>query len=178
MASTQAVPQAPENESGPAASTQGEPDVARSVIRQLRVIIRALQGHSRTVERACGISASQLWALWELQRTPGLNVSDLSRRLSVHASTTSNLLDKLEHRGLIERRRPEKDQRIVRLYVTDAGMELLDKAPAAPQGELNRALQSLPKGRLEELDQGLDLLVEAMNTTEPKAGLQPFDGKS
>ncbi|MFO7955287.1 MarR family winged helix-turn-helix transcriptional regulator [Thioalkalivibrio sp.] len=178
MASTQAVPQAPEDESGPAAGTQGEPDVARSVIRQLRVIIRALQGHSRAVERACGISASQLWALWELQRTPGLNVSDLSRRLSVHASTTSNLLDKLEHRGLIERRRPEKDQRIVRLYVTDTGMELLDKAPAAPQGELNRALQSLPKGRLESLDQGLDLLVDAMNTTEPKAGLQPFEGQS
>ncbi|WP_019584310.1 MarR family winged helix-turn-helix transcriptional regulator [Thioalkalivibrio sp. ALE16] len=178
MASTEAVPEAPENETGPVASTTGEPDMARSVIRQLRVIIRALQGHSRTVERACGISASQLWALWELQRTPGLNVSDLSRRLSVHASTTSNLLDKLEHRGLIERRRPEKDQRIVRLYVTDAGMALLDKAPAAPQGELNRALHSLPKGCLEDLDQGLDLLVEAMNTTEPKAGLQPFDGKS
>ncbi|WP_018867655.1 MULTISPECIES: MarR family winged helix-turn-helix transcriptional regulator [unclassified Thioalkalivibrio] len=178
MTSTQAVPQAHDNESGAAAGTSGEPDLARSVIRQLRVIIRALQGHSRTVERACGISASQLWALWELQRTPGLNVSDLSRRLSVHASTTSNLLDKLEHRGLIERRRPEKDQRIVRLYVTDAGLELLDQAPAAPQGELNRALQSLPKGCLEELDQNLDLLVEAMNTTEPRAGLQPFDGKA
>ncbi|WP_019625327.1 MarR family winged helix-turn-helix transcriptional regulator [Thioalkalivibrio sp. ALJT] len=174
MLPSQAAQSDPESE--PNRST--EPDVVRSVIRQLRVIIRALQGHSRMVERACGISASQLWALWELQRTPGLNVSDLSRRLSVHASTTSNLLDKLEQRGLIERRRPEKDQRIVRLYVTDPGMELLDRAPAAPQGELNRALQSLPIGRLDELNQSLDLLVEAMNTTEPRAGLQPFDGKS
>ncbi|MGM0552395.1 MAG: MarR family winged helix-turn-helix transcriptional regulator [Pseudomonadota bacterium] len=154
------------------------PDLPRSVIRQLRVIIRALQGHSRAVERACGISASQLWALWELQRTPGLNVSDLSRRLSVHASTTSNLLDKLEAGGLIERLRPEKDQRIVRLYVTDRGRGLLEAAPAAPQGELNRGLQAMPVDRLQELDQGLELLVELMNTTEPRAGLQPFDGKS
>ena len=164
----------PEPTSGDAA---GRPDTARSVIRQLRVIIRALQGHSRTVERAFGISASQLWALWELQRTPGLNVSDLSRRLSVHASTTSNLLDKLEHGGLIERRRPEKDQRIVRLFVTDKGLALLEEAPAAPQGELNRALQSLPPERLAELESGLELLVEAMNTTEPRAGLQPFEAK-
>ncbi|WP_038040103.1 MULTISPECIES: MarR family winged helix-turn-helix transcriptional regulator [unclassified Thioalkalivibrio] len=159
-------------------ATEGKPDLPRSVIRQLRVIIRALQGHSRAVERACGISASQLWALWELQRTPGLNVSDLSRRLSVHASTTSNLLDKLEYSGLVERRRPEKDQRIVRLYVTPKGEELLSDAPAAPQGELNRALHALPSERLAELDQGLTLLVEAMNTTEPRAGLQPFEVKT
>jgi len=159
-------------------ATEGEPDLPRSVIRQLRVIIRALQGHSRAVERACGISASQLWALWELQRTPGLNVSDLSRRLSVHASTTSNLLDKLEYSGLVERRRPEKDQRIVRLYVTPKGEALLSDAPAAPQGELNRALHALPPERLAELDQGLTLLVDAMNTTEPRAGLQPFEVKT
>lgn len=173
MPPSQTASSAPEARSGAA-----EPDVGRSVIRQLRVIIRALQGHSRAVERACGISASQLWALWELQRTPGLNVSDLSRRLSVHASTTSNLLDKLEQQRLIERQRPEKDQRIVRLYVTDAGLALLDKAPAAPQGELNRALHSLPSGCLQELDECLGRLVEVMNTTEVKAGLQPYEEKS
>ncbi|WP_018936367.1 MarR family winged helix-turn-helix transcriptional regulator [Thioalkalivibrio sp. ALJ24] len=157
------------------APTGGE-EPSRSVIRQLRVIIRALQGHSRSVERACGISASQLWALWELQRTPGLNVSDLSRRLSVHASTTSNLLDKLEQQGLIERRRPERDQRIVRLYVTAAGQELLERAPAAPQGELNRALEAMPPEELAELDHNLALLVETMQSTEQRAGLKPFEG--
>lgn len=48
----------------------------------------------------------------------------------------------------------------------------------APQGELNRALQALPPERLAELDGGLTLLVEAMNTTEPRAGLQPFEVKT
>ncbi len=169
MSSASAAPKQPEAPNG------GE-EPARSVIRQLRVIIRALQGHSRAVERACGISASQLWALWELQRTPGLNVSDLSRRLSVHASTTSNLLDKLEQQGLVERRRPERDQRIVRLYVTETGQELLDRAPAAPQGELNRALEAMPPEELADLDQNLAILVETMQSTEQRAGLKPFEG--
>jgi len=151
-------------------------DAVRSVIRQLRVIIRALQGHSRSVERACGISAAQLWALWELQRSPGLNVSDLSRQLSVHPSTASNLLDKLEQGGLIERRRRERDQRIVRLYVTEAGQDLLARAPAAPQGELNRALQDMEPEQLLVLEQALGTLIGRMASVEPKAGLQPYEG--
>lgn len=151
-------------------------DAVRSVIRQLRVIIRALQGHSRSVERACGISAAQLWALWELQRSPGLNVSDLSRQLSVHPSTASNLLDKLEQGGLIERRRRERDQRIVRLFVTEAGKTLLSRAPAAPQGELNRALQEMEPEQLLGLEQALGALVGRMTSVEPKAGLQPYEG--
>ena len=154
----------------------GEQDPVRSVIRQLRVIIRALQGHSRKVERACGISAAQLWALWELQRSPGLNVSDLSRRLSVHPSTASNLLDKLEQGGLVERRRRERDQRVVRLFVTEMGRELLTRAPAAPQGELNRALQNMDPAQLTALDKGLGALVETMASAEPRAGLQPYEG--
>ncbi len=153
-----------------------EHDPIRSVIRQLRVIIRALQGHSRSVERACGISAAQLWALWELRRSPGLNVSDLSRQLSVHPSTASNLLDKLEQGGLVERRRRERDQRVVRLFITDAGRELLTRAPAAPQGELNRALQDLDPAKLAALEKGLEALVETMGSTEPRAGLQPYEG--
>lgn len=151
-------------------------DAVRSVIRQLRVIIRALQGHSRSVERACGISAAQLWALWELQRSPGLNVSDLSRQLSVHPSTASNLLDKLEQGGLIERQRRERDQRIVRLYVTAAGQDLLARAPAAPQGELNRALQDMDPQQLLGLEQALAALIARMASVEPKAGLQPYEG--
>lgn len=151
-------------------------DAVRSVIRQLRVIIRALQGHSRSVERACGISAAQLWALWELQRSPGLNVSDLSRQLSVHPSTASNLLDKLEQSNLIERRRRERDQRIVRLYVTEAGQQLLERAPAAPQGELNRALQDMEPQQLLGLEAALEALTARMTSAEPKAGLQPYEG--
>uniref|UniRef100_UPI001E2A3ABD MarR family winged helix-turn-helix transcriptional regulator n=1 Tax=Nocardia farcinica TaxID=37329 RepID=UPI001E2A3ABD len=89
----------------PAPDTADTHDAVRSVIRQLRVIIRALQGHSRSVERACGISAAQLWALWEVQLSAGLSVSELSRKLSVHPSPASNQRDKLEQGGLVERRR-------------------------------------------------------------------------
>lgn len=147
---------------------------ARAIVRQLRMIIRVMQGHSNTVERACGISAAQLWALWEIQRSPGLKVSDLARQLSIHPSTASNLLDKLEESGLIERQRRERDQRVVRLFATSAGSELLESAPAPPQGELNHALQALNPEQICQLHDGLEQLISNLSTVEPNSALQPL----
>lgn len=151
-------------------------ELSRSVIRRLRMIVRALQGHSHAVEKACGISAAQLWALWELERAPGLKVSDLAKRLSIQASTASNLLDKLEQRGLVERQRRERDQRVVRIFLTAAGKALLTRAPAAPQGELNRALERMNPDQIRVLDHVLAELASRMTSVETGAGLQVFEG--
>jgi len=150
-------------------------DTARAIVRQLRMIMRSMQGHSNVIERTCGISAAQLWALWEIQRSPGLKVSDLARSLSIHPSTASNLLDKLEESRLIERQRRERDQRVVRLYATAAGNALLESAPAPPQGELNHALQGLPADQLVRLHEVLGLLLARMSAVEPHLALQPLD---
>jgi DNA-binding MarR family transcriptional regulator len=149
----------------------------QTVIRQLRIVFRALQTHSRSIEKACGVSAAQLWALWELHRSPGLSVGDLSQRLLIHPSTASNMLDKLEKKHLVERRRTGMDQRVVSLYLTDRGAALLEAAPAPAQGELNRALQALPLAQLSALESGLAALLERMEERDDAAALQPIDGE-
>jgi len=63
----------------------------------------------------------------------------------------------------------------VRLFVTEAGQALLERAPAAPQGELNRALQRMEPAQLLGLEQALESVIERMASTEPKAGLQPYE---
>ncbi|MFP4683624.1 MAG: MarR family winged helix-turn-helix transcriptional regulator [Ectothiorhodospira sp.] len=147
---------------------------AQTVIRRLRVLYRALQGHSRRIHEECGVSAAQLWALWEVHLEPGQSVKDLSRRLCIHASTASNMLDKLERKGLLARRRAGRDQRVVRLYATSAGEALLDTAPAPAQGELNRALQALPPESLGALEKGLGDLLDSMEIPDEKAALRPI----
>lgn len=148
----------------------------QAVIRQLRVVFRALQNHSRSIEKVCGVSAAQLWALWELHRAPGLRVGDLSRRLLIHPSTASNMLDKLERKHLVERRRTGVDQRVVSLFLTGRGEALLQAAPAPAQGDLNRALQSLPDEQLAALETGLDALLERMEGSDEQAALRPIAG--
>ena len=166
--------------STPRSSLPGESGASaavQSVIRQLRVVFRALQNHSRSIEKACGVSAAQLWALWELHHAPGLRVGDLSQRLLIHPSTASNMLDKLEGKRLVERRRTGMDQRVVCLYLTERGEALLQAAPAPAEGELNRALQALPGRQLAALESGLAALLDHMQAPDEQAALRPIAGE-
>jgi DNA-binding MarR family transcriptional regulator len=143
-------------------------------LKRFRLIFRAVQQHSQWVESRCGVSSAQLWAMSELSKTPGLKVTELAKAMSIHQSTASNLLLKLEKTGLIRRERPGSDQRVVRLYLTEAGRELVAKAPDPKQGLLQHALFELPDPVLTSLTQNLDALVEAMRIRDGQAAARPL----
>lgn len=147
---------------------------SHAVTQQLRIVFKAMQAHSKTVEKACGLSSAQLWMLHEVAQTPGLKVSQLATLLSIHASTCSNMLDKLERKNLIARDRSKTDQRSVHLFVTAAGRELLSKAPSPPQGKLSEALERLGEEHLTSLESSLGSLITALNLKDDKDGYSPI----
>ena len=146
----------------------------QSVIQKLRVIFKATQAHSKYVEKLCGLSSAKLWMLHEVATSPGLKVSQLATVLSIHPSTCSNMLDKLEEQELISRDRSKRDQRSVHLYVTEQGSALLAKAPQPPQGKLTSALEELPLEHLTALDSELPHLVSVLDVPGDKGGLTPI----
>lgn len=146
----------------------------QAVLKNLRIIFRSVQTYSRLVEKESGVSAAQLWMLWELDNEPGLTVSRLANVLSIHQSTCSNMLDKLQERGLISRDRNSSDQRVVRLFVTESGAALLEKAPRPAQGALADVLLRLPDSALQDLDSGLVQLVAALQLKDKEAGMIPI----
>jgi DNA-binding MarR family transcriptional regulator len=164
---------APQAEAGESQQPSRE-QTLRAVVQHLRVIFRSIQDHSRWVEKQCGVSAAQLWAMWELFAEPGLPVSRLSRALSVHQSTASNMLDKLEKKGLVRRERSGPDQRVVRLFLTPEGVSLLAEAPRPAQGALTDALQQLPDQTTQSLEYGLAALLAVMRGKDEKAAMHPL----
>lgn len=146
----------------------------RSVVQSFRVVFRSIQEHSRWVEKQCGVSAAQLWTMWELHARPGLRVSELSRALSIHQSTASNLLDKLERKDLVQRERRGPDHRVVRLYLTDKGRDLVEHAPRPAQGALSNGLMALPDSVLIGLNDNIAALVKAMDLADHQAALKPL----
>jgi len=149
----------------------------QNITKQLRVVFRAVQSHSKTVERQCGLSSAKLWMMWELFANPGLKVSELARTLTIHPSTCSNMLDQLEDKGLVRRDRSSVDQRAVHLFLTEEGTKLLAKAPRPAQGTLSEALERLSDNHLIHLEDGLDKLIEAMLVKDEKAGMVPIPGE-
>ncbi|MEJ2180274.1 MAG: MarR family transcriptional regulator [Gammaproteobacteria bacterium] len=149
-------------------------DVAKNIVQDLRIVVRTIQAHSRWVEKQCGVSSVQLWAMWELFASPGQKVSDLSKALSIHQSTASNMLDKLEEKSLIRRDRSGPDQRVVQLFLTKAGSDLLSVAPRPAQGAVQDALKSMSDQELKSLKTGLEALINQMAVSEEGAALKPI----
>ncbi len=146
----------------------------QAVTQQLRIIFKAVQAHSKTVEKACGLSSAQLWMLYEVSVAPGVKVSQLAKTLAIHPSTCSNMLDKLELKGLISRDRSKTDQRSVHLFITDMGGELLKNAPVPPQGKLSEALDRLSVEQIDQLQSGLEGLISCLHVKEDNQGLIPI----
>jgi len=144
----------------------------QAVTQQLRIVFKARQAHSKTVEKACGLSSAQLWMLHEVSETHGVKVSQLAKTLVIHPSTCSNMLDKLEAKELISRDRSKTDQRSVHLYVTEEGRQFLINNPSKlTQGKLSIALAQLSPTQLAKLESGLDALVQALRVNDEQADL-------
>jgi DNA-binding MarR family transcriptional regulator len=99
----------------------------------------ALYSASRAVIRSyapllepLGLTYPQYLALLVLWQRDGIAVKQLGARLALDSGTLTPLLKRLEHQGLVERRRGEDDERIVRIHLTAAGRALRSKARRIP----------------------------------------------
>jgi len=161
-------------EPSPPRSAAPRGDQVRSIMHSVRIIIRSIQDYSRLVESRCGLTSAQLWALRELFDSPGMKVSEVAAALYVHQSTASNMLDKLERKGLVERSRRGPDQRVVRLHLSEAGVARLATAPGPARGALNAALQRLPETTLQRLSGDLADLLAVLHFKDTEAAFNPL----
>lgn len=68
-----------------------------------------------------------------------LVVSQLTEKLKLDTGTVTPLLKRMEAKGLLDRKRSEQDERIVKVSLTDAGIALREAARHVPQALLCQA---------------------------------------
>lgn len=66
--------------------------------------------------------------LTHLSTSEGLSQQELAGRQTIHRNVMVDLVDDLERRGLVERRRHPNDRRAYAAQLTDSGRELLRRA--------------------------------------------------
>jgi len=72
------------------------------------------------------VTPGQFGVLVLIDENPGLNQSALAKALGIERSTMVGVIDMLEHRRLIERRKSPTDKRAHALALTDQGRRLLE----------------------------------------------------
>ena len=146
------------------------------VFQGLRRIVKALELFSKEVDASFGLTAPQLWALWELGKEGPLALKDLSARMYLHPSTVVGVVDRLEAKGLVTRKPDPTDRRRVRLALTPAGRALRKKAPHPAQGRLRLALEAMNERQVAEIHKALAALVKAMEAEQVEAYFFLADG--
>jgi DNA-binding MarR family transcriptional regulator len=87
-----------------------------------------------------GITYPQYLALTALMARDGQTVGELSETLFLESSTVTPLIKRLESGGLVSRTRDQRDERVVRLALTDTGRSLATEAHACIPDQIRDAV--------------------------------------
>lgn len=116
------------------------------------------------------MSASEARALIELLTARGIAQGQLAALLGLEKSTMSRLAAGLERKGWIRRGRDERNQRYIRLYLTEEGRTLAGRVWRGWQSRQERVLASLTAEERAGLAAGLRGLVRALTAEGLVAG--------
>lgn len=138
------------------------------IMQNLRRIFKAIQDYSQEISSRFGVTGPQLWALKTIFQNGSLSLRDLSKRMYLHPSTISGVIDRLEKKGYVLRDRDKKDRRVVKVWLTAKGKRLIKRAPNPVQGKMIYGLKRLRKERLNIIYDSVQKLIEIMEAQKVK----------
>jgi DNA-binding MarR family transcriptional regulator len=132
----------------------------------LRKVIRAIGLHSKQLNKTSGLTTPQLLIMLEIDKTSGVNSSQVAKNVNLSAATVTNILDRLENKGLVSRVRSTQDKRKVSLYLTEDGKALLLNAPQALQEHFIENFANLAQWEQSQLLSSMERLAGMMDANE------------
>lgn len=97
----------------------------RDLLFLLHDVARLLRVDADKRARVNGMTRAQWAILIWLERQPGISQKELSEILEVEPITVARLIDRLQARGMVERRPDPRDRRIWRLHLLEPGRGVL-----------------------------------------------------
>jgi MarR family 2-MHQ and catechol resistance regulon transcriptional repressor len=131
---------------------------------KLRRAVNTLSLREGEVMRNAGLTESQFGALEALFHLGPLCQRELSEKVLKSAGNMTTVVDNLERRGLVERRREVSDRRIVTVHLTEDGEELVREVFPRVVGTLVGAFSPLTARDQNQLA----ALCLRLSTSEPR----------
>jgi DNA-binding MarR family transcriptional regulator len=119
--------------------SEGDETLSEALI----AVARQLRGTSQSTLAPWDITPGQLRALRVLGRHGALRMSELSEHLHIAARSTTEVVDALESRGLVERRPDQADRRATLAELTERGASVLSAIRGARGTEAERVFNRL-----------------------------------
>jgi DNA-binding MarR family transcriptional regulator len=143
--------------------------ICDDVLIAIRRIIQAVDLHSRYLVRHFGLTGPQLIILQEISNRKEVAVNEIAKAVSLGQPTVTGILERLENRGLIVRRRSKRDKRKVFISITEKCQEFMEKAPPPMQEHFTHAFNSLQDWEQSMILASLQRIVSLMDAKSIQA---------
>ncbi|MFP5237210.1 MAG: MarR family winged helix-turn-helix transcriptional regulator [Acidobacteriota bacterium] len=132
---------------------------AERVEKELGTIRRALRKPLDAEVQRGELTVPQFAVMRVIVRQPGISLKALSREVSLAHSTTSGIVDRLQKRGMLERRAHPEDARVACIFPTAVVNEFVrEQIPALTRGPLVAALARIPAAERDQIEHALHRL--------------------
>jgi DNA-binding MarR family transcriptional regulator len=124
---------------------EGEMDERSSTtLVAMRRILRATELGARALARETGLTTAQLLVLQAIAQADAGTPTAIASETGVSQATITALIDKLETKGFVVRRKSDRDRRQTLVLLTDAGRKALAEAPDPLQDQFVTRFEQLP----------------------------------
>jgi DNA-binding MarR family transcriptional regulator len=154
---------------GVAEARAGIAGQVEKIERDLGSIRRALRKPLEVEVAKGNLTMPQMSVMRAVVGSKGISLKDLSHAVSLAHSTVSGIVDRLEKRGMIERRVDQTDGRITRIYAT-ALVSVQEQIPALTRGPLQAALERATEKERLEIAVAIRRLKELLEGADEVAG--------
>ncbi len=142
----------------------------RDLLIVLHDVARIMRTRFDQRARARGMTRAQWIILARLSRQPGISQNEMAAICEVEPITVGRLIDRLEARGLVERRADPGDRRVHRLHLLPAAQPILDEIAIYRDELRDEVLEGLGEREQSEL---VESLVHIKNNLTAEGAVTP-----
>ena len=141
-------------------------DLSEEIVITLRQINRAMSIYSKSLDKHYGLTSPQLLILHELFQADQIVIGEIARKISLSQATVTDIIDRLEIKGLVTRTKNNLDRRQVLIKITSTGKDIINKRPSLLQKDFLIEFDKLQKWEQHLLLSSVERIALMMKTKD------------
>lgn len=117
-----------------------------------------------------GLTSAQGDVIRAILHEPGITAAELKKKLGLSQSTVAGILERLEHKGLVDKTLVDGDARKLSLYPSAQGLELETMLKQTALETQQIIMEGMTKKEQEEFDRLLGIALDHMSAIRAKRG--------
>lgn len=142
--------------------TELKMDQVAKIEKELRYISSLIKQKGREILNVYKITPPQFVALQWLFEEGDMTIGELSSKMFLAFSTTTDLIDRMEKNELVSRVKDDKDRRVVRINLLSEGERIIDEVIKKRQLYLQEILSDFSDTDIASLTKNLTKLHQEM----------------